>query len=263
MKVLENGKAIIVGLEEVNLNDFPNLKVIGCNMTSCEHLPMEEMERRGIKLISLKGHDVFLRTITSTAEHTIGLIISLMRNYKTALNEPYKDREYYRGHTLSGKTLGIIGYGRIGKMVDTVVKALGMEVIVYDRYEGFSHTFFVGDLDGLLANSDIITLHIPLATNEGFFTKEMFQQMKPTSYFINTSRSGVVEKGALLWALDSKIIAGAAVDFTDDKELVHYARDHDNLILTNHIGGCTHEDMARTEEFIINLVKNYLHETKS
>ena len=253
MKMISE-KAIIVGFEDFELPE--GVKVIGCNATSTEHL--DKYRKMGIKVIDLKGETAFLNTITSTAEHTIGLMIALMRNYKTALNEPYKDREEYKGHTLSGKTLGIIGYGRIGKMVDTIAKALGMEVITYDRYEGLAHTFFVGDLDGLLANSDIITLHIPLATNEGFFTKEMFAKMKPSSCIVNTSRGKIIENGALLEALKNKTISGAAVDFIEDKGLVEYARNHDNLILTNHLGGCTFGDMQRTEDFITNLVNNYL-----
>src|SRR3990167_1877040 len=115
MKIIENGKGIIIGLETITgktLNQFPDLKVIGCNMTGTEHLPWKEIKKRDIKVISLKGHDFFLSTITSTAEHTLGLIIALLRNYKTALNAPYKDRDEYKGHTLNEKVLGIIGYGR-------------------------------------------------------------------------------------------------------------------------------------------------------
>ena len=85
----------------------------------------------------------------------------------------------------------------------------------------------------------------------------MFSQMKSTAYLINTSRGGVIEKGALLWALENGIIKGAAVDFVDDPQLLQYAKIHSNLILTPHLGGATFEDMSRTEEFIINKVLNY------
>lgn len=256
MKALHDGQAVILGLEKINLDDFPRLRVIGCNMTGTDHLPTEEIEQRGIRLISLKGEIEFLQTITSTAEHTIGLIIALLRNYKTALSGPYKDREAYKGHALSRKNLGIIGgNGRIGMQVRDIAKALGMYVSSVDR--GWE-----GNLPSLLGGSHIITLHIPLQSNMGFFTREMFQQMKPTAYLINTSRNRVIEKGALLWALKNKIIAGAAVDFIDDPELVEYAKDHDNLILTNHIGGCTEEDMKRTEEFIERKVEEFMENQK-
>lgn len=260
MKILHDGQAVILGLEKINLDDFPDLQVIGCNMTGTDHLPIKEMERRGIKLISLKGETEFLKEITSTAEHTIGLIIALLRNYKTALNGPYEDRGIYKGHTLKGKTLGIAGYGRVGKQIAEIGKVLGMRVVIYEPYlmDWNTHDWALGPA-ALCKESNILSLHIPLPGNEGFFTRAMFQQMKPTAYLINTSRDGVIEKGALKWALENKIIAGAAVDFTDDEELVHYARDHDNLILTPHIGGCTYEDMEKTEEFITNKVEEYIN----
>ena len=251
MKILSPEK-IVVGLEEVNLDEFPNLRVIGCNMTSCEHLPLEEMKKRGIKLISLKGNDLFLKTITSTAEHNFGLIIALLRNYKTALNEPYKERDLYQGHTLSDKILGIIGYGRVGKQLKKMAVGFSMTVITHDKGERY--------IENLLEESDIVSLNIPLQGNEGFFTREMFTFMKPNAYLINTSRSGVIEEGALLDALKCEIIAGAAVDFIDDPQLLEYAKTHSNLVLTPHLGGCTLEDMKKTEDFIVNRVKNYVDE---
>lgn len=256
MKVLHDGQAVILGLEKLNLEDFPDLRVVGCPMTGTEHLPEKEMAERGVKLISLKGEVDFLRTITSTAEHTIGLIIALLRNYKTALNGPYQEREAYKGHTLAGKTLGIIGLGRVGKQVMDIAQMLGMKTISVDE-ESDPLAW-----DRLLSESDIVSIHIPLRLNEGFIRRELLSQLKSTAYVVNTSRDAVIERGALLWALENKIIAGAAVDFTDDEELVHYARDHNNLILTPHLGGCTYEDMERTEEFILGKVEEYLVENK-
>lgn len=254
MKVLHDGKAIIVGLEEFNLDDYPDLKVIGCNMTSTEHLPWEEINRRGINVLSLQGETEFLKGITSTAEMTIALILCLARNLKNAIHAPYGPREVYKGHTLKGKTLGIIGYGRVGKQVDWMARAFEMNIITADKGD---------DLTDLLTISDVVSIHIPLLGNEGFFTKTMFQMMKPNSYLINTSRLGIVEKGALLWALHHDIIKGAATDFIDDPELLEYSRYNtrgDKLILTNHQGGNTFEDRVRTEEFIINKVEEFLNE---
>jgi len=248
---------LIVGKESVDLDYYPNLKVLGCNMTSVEHLPLEECEKRGIKVISLKGETEFLRDITSTAEHTIGLMIALLRNYKTAFHPPYKHRDFYKGHTLNGKTLGLIGGdGRVGRQMLNMVGVFGVHVRSFDPKYGFNLHSADWHLENLLKNSDIVSLHIPLEGNEGFFTKEMFQQMLPTSYLINTSRDAIVEKGALRWALENKIIAGAAVDFIDSQDLLEY--NGDNLILTNHIGGTTFEDLKRTEEFIVNRVKEYI-----
>lgn len=266
MKILDNGQGLIIGFESINLEEFPDLKVIGCPMTGLDHLPWKEIEDRKIKVISLKDCPEFLQKVTSTAEHTIGLMIALLRNYKSAFHEPYFDREFYKGHTLKGKTLGIIGYGRIGKQVAKIAKAFGMKVLAVDKdfvvvrgKEQIPEDFTIQDaLVDILQNSDIISCHIPLQGNEGFFRKELFQKMKPTSYWINTSRDQITERGALKWTLENKIIAGAAVDFIDDPELIAYARKHKNLILSNHIGGCTYEDMEKTKVFIAEKVATYI-----
>lgn len=253
-----NEKAIVVGFEEIDFDKFPNLKVVGCNATSTEHID-DECAKRGIKVISLRGETEFLNTITSTAEHTMGLILALSRNYKASLNtQYYKDRDLYKGHTLSGKSLLLIGGdGRIGRQVQKMAKAFGMQVAIYEKHQP------VEQLHELLQFSDVVSVHIPLLGNEGFFQKGYFSLMKPTSFFINTSRLGIVESGALLWALKYDIIFKSAVDFTDDLELVKYAKTHDNLILTPHCGGNTFEDRERTEEFIIMKVNQHLHNVVS
>ena len=258
MKIVSEN-AIIVGLEKVDaelLNKFPALKVLGCNATGLDHIDLEECKKRGIKIISLKDYPLFLSTVTSTSEHCMGLILALMRNYRIALNPPYKDREEYKGHTLSDKTLGIIGFGRVGKQLKKMAVGFSMTVITHDKGEPY--------LDNLLEESDIISLNIPLDNNEGFFTKEMFMKMKPTACIINTSRDRIIAKGALKWVLENGIISGAAVDFVEDSELLEYSQTHHNLILTNHIAGNTFEDRQCTEDFIINVVNNYLeNEIKS
>lgn len=255
MKII-NEKAIVIGLEKVDvefLDRFQTLKIIGCPMTGLDHLPWNEINKRNIKVISLKDYPDFLKNITSTAEHTFGLILALMRNYKTALNASYSDREAYKGHTLSGKTLGIIGYGRVGQQVARIARGFDMKVLTTDKEAKPYHKLFY-----ILPQCDVVSIHIPLENNEGFFIKEMFLGMKSTAYLINTSRDGVVENGALTFALQNNIIGGAGVDFIDDLELLEYSKTHDNLILTNHISGCTFEDMEKTSIFIENKVRQYL-----
>ena len=259
-KILHNGKALIIGVEEINgkmLDEFPDLKVIGCPMTGTEHLPWKKIKERNIKVISLKDFPIFLSTITSTSEHCIGLLLALMRNYRTALNPPYKERDFYKGHKLAQKTLLVIGRGRVGKQVLKIADSFGMNLLSFDRYDGDGTDIYLWNL---IESADVISLHIGLSGNEGFFTKEMFQKMKPTACLINTSRDRIIEKGALIWALENKIISGAAVDFVDDLELVEYSQTHDNLILTNHISGNTFEDREKTENFIINIVNNYIQD---
>lgn len=260
MKILHDGQGVIIGIEKFGkkeMNDLPDLKVIGANITGLDLVDLDEADRRGVKVISLRDYPEFTKTITSTAEHTIGLIIALLRNYKIALNAPSQDRDVYKGHVLRGKCLGLIGgNGRVGRQVKRMAEGLGMKVLVYDIHSTFWQR---SDYFSSIIKSDIVSLHIPLSINEGFFTKRMFQMMKPTAYFVNTSRSKIVEDGALLWALENAIIKGAAVDFIDDMELVEYSKTYDNLILTNHQGGNTWEDRELTENFIIKRVENYLN----
>lgn len=264
MKVLHNGRAIIVKMEELDLSQFPDLEVIGCPMTGVEHLPIKEIEERGIKLITLQGRQFFLKDITSTAEHTFGLILALLRNYKTALNAPYKDREEYIGYKLSEKTLGIVGFGRVGQQMAKIAHGFGMKVITYDKFNTrmYPHSLAMRSLEALLKHSDIVSIHVPLPGNEGFFGVDHFEMMNPSAFLINTSRDGVIQHGALRAALESNIIRGAAVDFIDDEELVEYASSHNNLVITNHIAGITHEDRELTDRYIELLVNNFISNSK-
>lgn len=275
MKLLHNGKALLVMDEKIDaeiLDLYNNLKVIGCPMTGLDHIDLEECKKRGIQVISLQGEREFLDEITSTAEHTLGLIIALLRNYRLALNAPYLHRDLYMGHKLKGKRLLLIGgAGRVGSQVWAAAEALGMEVYIFDTlYKESRFAKWLARLTGigeydpdvalrmLLEAVDIVSVHVPLAGNEGFFTAEFFNMMKPTAYFINTSRSKVVADSALIWALETKAIAGAAVDFTDEGELREYASENENLVLTNHIAGVTYEDREKTEEFILKKVDAYI-----
>lgn len=253
MKILYEGRALLVGLEKVDISQYPKLRVIGCNCTGLDHLPWDEINKRKIGVVSLKGTP-FLKQITSTAEHTFGLMIALLRNYNRSLNAIYADREEFKGHTLSGKTLGIIGgLGRIGKQMAKRARAFEMNVLSADKVLEAD-----AELEHLLWKSDIVTIHIPLEGNEGFFTYKMIEKMKSTAYLINTSRDGVIERGALVKALENGMIKGAAIDFVDDPELIEYSRHNNNLILTPHQGGCTFEDMQATEDFILKQINNYM-----
>lgn len=244
MNILHNGKAVMVGIEEVDFTKLPkNLKVIGCNATGTDHLPWDYIEDKNIEVISLEGEMKFLEGVTSTAEHTMGLIIALFRQYHAAFLYPRKERDHSRGNTLRGKKLGIVGYGRVGKQVAEMARVFGMEVWVYEKRNSKK------ELKLLLEISDVVSIHIPLKGNEGFFTKYMFSKMSKSAYFVNTSRPDIVAPGALAWALRNGVIAGAAVDFLDD-ELIALSSGR-NVICTNHQGGNTKEDRYKTYQFIL------------
>lgn len=256
---------------------MPNLKVIATPTTGLNHIDLAEAERRGVKIISLRGHTAFLDKITSTAEETLGLMIALIRKIPWAFDYVreggWVDRDRFRGHQLAGKTLGILGFGRLGKMVACYCMALGMRVIASDPNVSESDMAKIGvakvNPEALFRESDVLSLHVLLTdSTRNLVKEEHFRMMKPTAYFINTARAEVVAEGVLEKALEEKWIAGAAVDVMWGEEgglkfeqqikenrLWKYAKTHNNLIIVPHIGGAAFEAMHATEDFIADLVR--------
>ena len=241
------------------LSEFPRLKYILSATTGLDHIDLEAADERGIRVLSLKGETGFLRTIPATAELTWGLILSLTRNIPAAFNSVKSgewDRDSYKGHDLRGKTLGIIGMGRVGRQVARFGDAFGMRVIGHDKTFPRNAEMY-WRLDDLLSQADIISVHVPLdESTRGMIGATEFWLMKNGAYFINTSRGEIIDEPALLHALENGPLAGAAVDVMQDERgirnpgLLAYARTHDNLIITPDIGGCTFESMAATEIFV-------------
>jgi D-3-phosphoglycerate dehydrogenase len=251
----------------------PGLRAIATATTGLNHIDLEEAERRNIRILSLRGQTDFLRNIHATAEHTMALIFALIRRVPAAsqhVAEGGWNRDLLIGRELHGKAAGIVGYGRVGRMVARQVLAFGMRLGVTDPLIG-QETVEDGvesmSLDDLLATSDLITLHVDFSEQtRGFFGRRQFAQMKPNSWFVNTSRGELVDEVALLDALRRGQIAGAALDVLSQEDssgmaghpLVQYARDHDNLLITPHIGGCTIESIEKTENFIAKQIAAFL-----
>jgi D-3-phosphoglycerate dehydrogenase / 2-oxoglutarate reductase len=170
---------------------------------------------------------------------------------------------------LHGKTAGVVGYGRIGRMVADYLRAFGMRVLAADPVVNRAPAPGVEmtSLEDLLERADLVTLHVSLTERtNGFFGKREFAAMKSGAWFINTSRGELIDESALLDALGSGRIAGAALDVLcderssgmNDHPLVAYARTHENLLITPHVGGCTLESMQHTEEFLAEKVVRFL-----
>lgn len=251
---------------------MPKLKIIAINTTGLNHIDVQEARKRGIKIISLKGQSGFLKYVPSTAEETMGLVFASLRNLPWAFEHVKGGgwkRDLFKGRQLFGKTIGLLGFGRLGKIVAGYAKAFGMNAIAYDPYvprAAFArHGARRVSLRALFRDSDILSVHVYL-TDE---TKNMVQEkhlrlMKPHAHLINTARGEIIDEKALLTALKRKWIAGAALDVLANESadgahlvgnpLVQYARDHRNLIIVPHIGGATYEAMQVTQEFIAELV---------
>ena len=241
------------------LDSMPILEIIAQPTTGLDHIDLKECKKRGIKVISLKGETEFLRTIPATAEHTIALMLSLMRKIPWAFDDTlagHWDREAWRGRELKGKTLLVVGNGRIGQMVTKYGQSFGMNVLTIDEPSKKK-------LLKLLPKADVVSVHIPLKNNSGYFERQCFEAIKKGSYLINTSRGDIISEWALLEALKKGRIAGAALDVVQgepniNEDLIDYALDNTNLLITPHIAGATLESIKKTESFIAKKVKEYI-----
>jgi len=250
------------------------LRVVGTPTTGLDHIDLQAAQERGVAVLSLKGERDFLDQVYATAEHTFALLLCLVRHVPAAF-EAVKSyewrRDLYRGNELSGKALGIVGCGRLGSMVARYAAAFGMRVLVYDPYQTRLPDGAVAcsTLAELLEECDVVSIHVPLnPETEGMLATDQFLLLRPGAILINTARGAVVEETALLHALESGRLAGAAVDVICNEHavsqgatnpLIEYARTHDNLIITPHIGGATQESIEKADLFIAKKIREYLY----
>jgi D-3-phosphoglycerate dehydrogenase / 2-oxoglutarate reductase len=240
------------------------LQVIATPSTGTDHIDVAEAQRRNIAVLSLKDDIKFLGKITATAELAWALLLSVVRRLPTAMaaaRAGHWARDEFRGAQLSGKTLGVVGYGRLGTMVADYGKAFGMRVLVCDKKEvktppGVERT----DFDSLLQHSDVVSIHVHLSdSTRQLFNNRAFQNMKAGAVLINTSRGAIIDESALLTALTTGHLAGAGLDLIDGEwrsdldqhPLIQYANSHDNLLITPHIGGVTRESQSMAFERMV------------
>jgi D-3-phosphoglycerate dehydrogenase len=257
-----------MGINAQVLTTAKSLKYVVTPTTGLNHIDLDTCKNLSIKVISLKGETDFLQSITSTSEHTWMLLLALIRN----LNSAYQDvlrgfwrRQPFMALELLGKTLGIVGYGRLGKIVASYGLAFGMKVLVYEKEKviiGAKSDLQQASLDEVLSKSDFLSLHIPGdKENHHFLDQEKIEKMKAGAMLINTSRGEVIDEKALLSALQRGLLAGAALDVLegdssweeksfDHHGLLQYAQQNSNLLLTPHMGGYGRESIFRTRKFI-------------
>lgn len=239
------------------------LKIVASPTTGLNHIDCSAAERRGIKVVSLRGEREFLDTISATAEHTWGLALALLRKIPAAHCSVTKgswNRDLFKGRELSGRCLGIVGCGRLGSKVAAYGRAFGMKVIAHDPYVSVIQDIEFVPLEELFGKADVISVHAAYSQEtHGLIGKEHFENCREEAVLINTARGEIIREEDLLEALQKGSLAGAALDVLCSENdlgaafsnaLIAYAREHNNLILTPHIGGATYESMRRTEEFI-------------
>ncbi len=216
-------------IDKPMLDAATKLKVIATNTTGLNHIALDEAAKRNIEVVSLKGEYEFLADIRATAEHTIGLTLALTRNLPAAHQHVCDggwDRYGFKGHELYQRTVGIIGYGRLGRIVARYFKAFGMRVLVTDPNatnveEGVTKV----ELAGLLDKSDIVSLHVDYRPdNHHMIDKKVLHKLKPGAVLINTSRGELICEPDLLDTLNSGRLAGAGLDVLDSELVISPTR---------------------------------------
>lgn len=252
-------------IDDTVLAAGPRLEYIGSPTTGTDHIDLLAAKDRGIQVVTLRGEVEFLSTIRATPEHTWGLLLALARQLPVAaaasLHGPW-DRDAFRGTELAGKRLGIFGLGRVGRIVAAYGAAFQMPTLAYDTAPvSAPGVTMVASLAELLAQSDVLLVHVPLddTTRHALGAAEL-AQLPHGALVVNTARGAVIEEAALVAALRSGRLAGAAVDVLEGERgpdqlsrspLLRFASEHpDRAIVTPHIAGATWESMHRTEVFL-------------
>jgi len=257
IKIIPNYDAILVRSRTKLFKDIlekaSKLKVIGRVGVGLDNIDVDFAKSRGIKIVTAGE-----ATADSVAELTICLMIALSR--KVLIGDELLRRGIWGksicfGTQLAGKTLGIIGVGRIGSRVARIASAMKMKVFGYDismdrikmlQEEGVNISY--ASLDDLLRNSDIISIHLPLLkSTRGFINKERVEKMKDGVLLINTARMELFDFDAVIWGLETGKIGGLAADtnLKPDHPFVRRLLGFPNVILTPHIGAQTKEGQDR------------------
>ena len=239
------------------ISGAPKLKIVARAGAGLDNIDTDAATEAGI-VVSFAPSENSL----SVAELAIGLFLSLARNIPHAdrdIRGGNWNRSLFTGGELSGKTLGVVGIGRIGTLVAQRAKAFGMSIMAHDdfvdqsasQYTDLDVTF--ASLNVLLDSADFITIHLPLLpTTRHLFNEARFGQMKPTAFLVNTSRGEIIDEGALAKALENDLIAGVALDVraTEPPALGDAIITSGKTVLTPHIAAFTHEAQERVVESV-------------
>lgn len=285
------GKDVLVTSYDVvsrRVIENSHLKLIVCTRATPVNVDVAAAKELGIPVVYTPG-----RNSDATAEFAVALLLSIARKIPFAHNAIQSGRictddaerpgplkkdvtwgkvkeirpySYFKGTQLKNKTVGIAGYGSIGRKVGKILSAFGMYVLVYDPYvprididaPGFRKV----DFDTLLRESDFITCHLKVTdSTRGMFDAEAFSKMKPTAYFINDSRGAVLDESALIDVLRQHKIAGAALDVYEYEPLYQghpfVSGELDNIVCTPHIGGAAIDSITNHTQMFVDEILHF------
>lgn len=281
LKEIQNADAYIatadIKIDKEFLNKAKKLKVIGSPSTGTDHMDLNLIKKKNIKCFDISKELNLIKTFSATSELAFGLILGLNRKIITASIDAMKGkwgREKFQGFQLLGKTLGIIGLGRLGKISADIGKGFGMKIIANDTKKINYKKIKMVSLSRIAQLSDIITLHVHLNNKtENLIDIKFLKRMKKSAIIINTSRGKIINEKDLLLALKEKIIYGAGLDVINGEwlnenerknhALIQYAKKNKNLIITPHIGGATKESIINSRIFMAKKVATFLKRMKN
>ena len=233
---------MIAGVEPITenvMNNAKSLKVISRCGVGMDSVNLEAAKKLGIIVTNTPDAPT-----VPVAELTMAHMLNLLRHV-SLVNDEIKNSKWEpkMGALLNGKTVGIIGYGRIGRKVASLVQAFGANILVFDIFPVNSNDKIKQvELNQVLINADIISLHLPYTTeNHHFISTEQFALMKPTALVLNISRGGLINETALLEALQNKSIAGAGIDAFEKEPYSGPLCQLSNVLLTAHMGSYAKE----------------------
>jgi D-3-phosphoglycerate dehydrogenase len=237
-----------------------NLKVVARAGIGLDNVDVEAATRRGVMVVNAPQSNVI-----SAAEHTLALLLAQARNVPQAhagLVEGRWERKAWEGVELAGKTLGLVGLGRVGSLVASRAASFGMRVIAFDPYVSTERAKEMGvevmpTLEALLVQSDFVSIHLPrTAETEGLLGAKELRMMKPGARLVNTARGGIVDEDALAKALEDGRLGGAALDVfatepATDSPLYGLA----NVVVTPHLGASTREAQDKAGMTVAEMVR--------
>tara|TARA_B100000963_G_C22549336_1_gene635983 strand:+ start:124 stop:1065 length:942 start_codon:yes stop_codon:yes gene_type:complete len=249
-----------------------NLKLFITATTGFSHINKTYLDQNNIPLYTLADQKHVTAGLTAAAEHTWLLLMSVARKLTSAFNHVMDynwDRNIFPGLMFKGKTLGIIGCGRIGGWMSKYANGFGMNVIGYDLNEiNEEYKIKYCDIDELLSISDFVSINVPLNNQTtNLLSESKLKLLKKSAVLVNTSRGEVLDENFLLHMLKNKLIGGAGLDVLigepniNNHPLINYAKSNDNLIITPHIGGFSPESLEIVFDFSAKRIKEFFNES--